>query len=197
MLQADIFRPHQQHDIPRRRIVPGGPVKPGLRAVHKDGVAFKVRVDDIDIADKACDEFVGRLLIDIARSADLLHAALVDDDDLVGNLHGFVLVMGDENARHIELVMHVAQPPHEAFAHLQVKGCKRLVQQQYGGLGRKGAGKGNALALAARKLRGVVPGIAAHLYKIDEVADPVGNLLFAFLLHVQGRRLYSARRSYA
>ena len=70
-------------------------------------------------------------LLDHARGdADLLHLALVEDGDAVGQLEGLILVMGDEQSGMAGLVVELAQPAAQFLAHLGVERAERLVQQQ-------------------------------------------------------------------
>ena len=88
-----------------------------------------------------------------AGRADLLDAALVHDDDPVGDLEGLLLVVRDEDAGDVDLVVQPAQPLAQLLAHLGVERAERLVEQQHLRLGGERARQRDALALAAGELR--------------------------------------------
>jgi hypothetical protein len=79
--------------------------------------------------------------------------AMVHQHDAVGHLERFILVMRHEDAGDVQLVVQAAQPAAQFLAHLGIQRAEGLVQQQHARLHGKGAGQGNALALATRELR--------------------------------------------
>src|SRR3954464_1186779 len=106
-----------------------------------------VRADEriaepVDRPDEAHHELVGRLLVEVARRTDLLDAALVQDDVLAGALHRLLRVWGDDDRRHVHLVVQAAQPGAQLLADAGVERAERLVEQQPAPLdpGRTGAG---------------------------------------------------------
>ena len=102
---------------------------------------------------KRHDEAVGRALVELARGADLLDAALVQDDDAVGDVHRLLLVVGDQHGGDVDLVVQAAQPRAQLGADLGVEGAEGLVEQQHPRLDRQRARERHALALAAAELR--------------------------------------------
>ena len=105
--------------------------------------------------DEAHDELVGGLLVELARRALLLDPAVVQHDDLLGHLHRLLLVVRDEDRRHVHVVVEAAQPRAQLLADGRVERAERLVEQHHLRLDRERAGERHALALAARELRGV------------------------------------------
>ena len=103
-----------------------------------------------------------RALVQLARRARLLDPALVHHDDLLGDLHRLLLVVRDEDRRHVDLVVQAAQPLAQLAAHLRVERAERLVEQQHLRLHGERAGERHALQLAARELRGVALGQAVE-----------------------------------
>ena len=95
------------------------------------------------------------LLVEVARRADLLDLAVVHHHDLLGHLHRLLLVVRDEDGRHVDLVVEAAQPGAQLLAHRGVERAERLVEQQHARLDGERAGEGHALALAAGELRRV------------------------------------------
>src|SRR5919198_1062536 len=56
------------------------------------------------------DEAVGRVVIELARRADLLDTALVEHGDAVGDPHRLLLVVRDQHGGDVDLVVQPAQP---------------------------------------------------------------------------------------
>ncbi len=77
---------------------------------------------------------------------------VVHDHDLLGDLHRLLLVVGDEDRRHVDLLVQPAQPFAQLAAHLRVERAERLVEQQHLRLDRQRARQRHALQLAARQL---------------------------------------------
>ena len=105
-------------------------------------------------ADERHHELVGRAVVDVLRRRGLLHAALVDDHDLLGDLQRLLLIVRDEDRRHVHLVVEAAQPGAQLLAHAGVERAERLVEQQHVRLDGERAGERHALALAAGELDG-------------------------------------------
>ena len=87
-------------------------------------------VEDIALSDKVRDEGVGRLIINILGSSDLLGTALAHDHDLVRHGKCLFLIMGDIYKSDSELVVHVLELDLHLLAHFQIQGAQRLVQEQ-------------------------------------------------------------------
>ena len=122
-------------------------------AVARDAFAH-LAVEDVHHADEARDELAGRLLIHLARRADLCEPALVEDDDAVADFHRLFLVVRDEDGRDVQFVVEVDEHLAQLLADFRVHGGERFVEQEHVRLGRERAGEGDALALAAGKLVG-------------------------------------------
>jgi hypothetical protein len=99
-----------------------------------------------------------RMLVELARRRRSARPALVHHHDLLGDLHRLLLVVRDEDRRHVDLVVEAAQPARELLADLRVERAERLVEEQHLGLDRERPGQRHALALAARELRRVAVG---------------------------------------
>ena len=83
--------------------------------------------------------------------AGLLDAPVVHDDDLLGDLHRLLLVVGDEDGRHVDLVVQPAQPLAQLGAHLRVERAEGLVEQQHLRLHGQRAGERHALHAGRRR----------------------------------------------
>ena len=82
-------------------------------------------------------------------------APLIHDHDLVGHLEGFFLIVGDEDAGDVNLVVQPAEPLPQLLPHLGVECAERLVEQQHLRLDGQRPGQRHPLPLAAGKLRGI------------------------------------------
>ena len=103
-------------------------------------------------ADEAGDEEVGRRVVELERRADLLDAAVVHDDDLVGHGHRLDLVVGDVDGGGLQPLVQVLDLGAHRDAELGVEVRERLVEQEDLRVADDGAAHGDALALAAGEL---------------------------------------------
>ncbi len=114
-------------------------------------------LEHIHHTDESGDEFVRRLLIDFARRADLLERSASENNDTIGHLEGFLLVVSDKERRHVDLVVHRNQPFAQFLSNFRIHRAERFIQQEHAWLRRERAGNGHALTLAARKLVRIAP----------------------------------------
>ena len=119
-----------------------------------------------------------RLLVDLGRAADLLHAAVVHQHHAVGHFEGFLLVVRDEHAGHVQFVVQAAQPAAQFFAHFGIQGTKRLIQQQHPGLDRQSPGQRNPLALPTRQLVGIPVLGTVQLHQLQQLMHPLPDQTF-------------------
>ncbi len=115
-------------------------------------------------------------------------AALVHDDDLLGDFHRLLLVVGDEDRRHVDLLVQPAQPFAQLRAHLRVERAERLVQQQHLRLHRQRAGERHALQLSAGELGGVALGEAVEADEVEQLLDARADLGLGPLAHAEPER---------
>ena len=125
----------------------------------------------VDRADEAHHELVRRVLVEVARPADLLDPALVHHRDPVGDLHRLLLVVRDDHGRRVRLVVESAQPDAQVLADARVERAERLVEQQHLRLDRERAGERHPLALAAGELGRIAVGEALELDERDQLVD--------------------------
>ena len=140
-----------------------------------------MRADDLlaharDRPDELHDEVGLRLLVDLGGRADLLDAALVDDDDLVGDLHRLLLVVRHDDRGHVDLLVQAPQPVAQLLAHARVESAERLVEQQHLRLDRQRAGERHPLALAAGQLRRVAVRPAGQVHQREQLVDALLDL---------------------
>ena len=121
------------------------------------------------LADEGEDEGRVGLVVDVVGRADLLDSALAHDDETVGELEGFFLIVGHEDGGVAGLVVDLAEPLAELLADLRVEGAEGLVEEQHARFDREGAGEGDALALAAGELLGIALVEAGELDEVEEL----------------------------
>ena len=93
------------------------------------------------------------MLVDLARRADLLEAALGEHGDAVAHRQRLVLVVGDVDERDPrQLALDALELELHLLAQLEVERAERLVEQQHPRAVDERAGERDALALAAREL---------------------------------------------
>ena len=103
--------------------------------------------------------------------------SLVHDHDAVGELERFFLIVRDEHARQVNLLVQAPQPPPQLLPHLRVERAERLVEQQHFRLDRQRARERDALPLSAGQLRRVPIAEVVELHELQQVGDLVGDLV--------------------
>ena len=141
-----------------------------------------VRADEVAaerrrFADERQHELVRGTLVEILRRADLLHAAVVHEHDVVGDLHRLLLVVRHEDRRHVHLVVQPAQPLAQLLPHARVERAERLVEQQHLRLDRERTRERHPLALPARELRGISLAEPLELHELEQLVDAIADLL--------------------
>ena len=110
-------------------------------------------------------------MVDLVRRADLLDSPVVHHGDAVGDFERFFLIVRDEDAGDVDVVVQLAQPAAQLLAHLGVERAERLVEQQHARLDGERAGQRDALALAAGELRRIAAGLVLQLDEVEQLVD--------------------------
>ena len=116
---------------------------------------------------------------------DLLHAAVLDHHDAVGDQHGLVEIVGDEQDGLLGARVDVEQLGLHGLARLRVERAERLVHQQHLGVDRERARDADALLHAAGEL---VRAAVERVLEADEIeiaARGVAQLAAAHALHFE------------
>ena len=82
-----------------------------------------------------------------------MNRSLVEDDDPVCHFKGLLLIVGDEDACEVSLLVELGQPATQLPAYLGVESAEGLIEEQDPRLDCKGPCKRYTLALPARELR--------------------------------------------
>ena len=85
----------------------------------------------IDVPQELVNERIRRVVVDLFRRPDLLDLPLVHHHDPVRKLERLFLVMRDEDAGDMHLVMKLPQPPPQVAAHPRIQRAERFIQQQH------------------------------------------------------------------
>ena len=144
--------------------------------------------DQVGVTDERHDELARRLVVELARSADLLQPSVVHDGDLIRDLHRLLLIVRDEDGGHVDDVMELAQPVAKLGADPGVEGSEGLVEEQYLRLGRECASEPHPLALAARELRRIAVAEALQLDEVQELVDALPDLGLRSFPHLEPER---------
>ena len=113
---------------------------------------------------------------------------MVDDGDLVGDLHRLVLVVRDEDRRDVHDVVELAQPLAKLGADARVEGAEGLVEEQHLRLRCERAREPHPLPLSSGELCGVAVPEVLELDEVEELVDPLGDLGLRPLAHLQAER---------
>ena len=138
--------------------------------------------------EEAHDEVVDRLVVQLVGRADLLDGTVVDHDDLVGHLHRFFLIVGDEDGGDVHLVVQASQPVAQLLADLRVERAERLVEQHDLWLDGERASQRHALTLPTRQLRGIPIGELAEMHEREQFVDPRLDLFLRSLADLEPER---------
>src|SRR3989441_80715 len=145
-----------------------------LQAAEAGPPVLHAAMEDVHVAEEVHDERVGGVLEDLLGRARLLDVSVVHDDDAVGDLERLLLVVGDEHAGHVQLVVQAPEPLAELLAHACVERPEGLVEQEDLRFGGQRAGERHPLALPARELRGQRALVALELHLAQRAEGPEG-----------------------
>jgi hypothetical protein len=79
----------------------------------------------------------------------------MQDRNAIGQLQGFVLIVGHEDRRLTRALMDIAQPTPQVLADLGVERAERFIEQENARLDGERAGERDPLPLPSRELRGI------------------------------------------
>ena len=142
------------------------------------------RFDDLTVepiyrAEKLGDIGAVGLVIDFHGRAHLQKFAGLHERDLVGDGHGFDLVVGDIEHRGAELFGQLADLAAHLFAQAGVEIAQRLVHQEQARIHGDGARQGDALLLPAAEQSRRAVGLFFQLNQPERFFDPVGDFACA------------------
>ncbi len=131
----------------------------------------------VDGPDERHHELVGGVSYSSRGAPACSIAALVHDDDLLGDFHRLLLIVRDEDRRHVDLLVQAAQPFAQLGAHLRVERAEGLVEQQHLRLHGQRARERHALQLSAGELGGVALGEAVEAHEREQLLDALADLV--------------------
>ncbi len=144
--ELDFLRPQHGDDLARHRFA-GGDL-----GIESHGGRRPVAEQQVRGTEERRDEAGLRPRIEIVRPAAFEQAALVHHADAIGQRERFFLVVRDEDGRHAELALDLADRAAQFLADLGVERTEGLVHQQHLRPVRECARHRDALLLAAREL---------------------------------------------
>ena len=107
------------------------------------------------------------MLVYLVGCADLLDAAFVHDHHAIGDFQGLFLVVGNENAGDVHVVVQPPQPSPQLLAHLRIQCPERFVEQQYLWFNGQCACQCDALPLPAGELMRIAVGEPVELHQLE------------------------------
>ena len=122
------------------------------------------------IAHKRSNEGIHGVQVHGVGIGNLLHHAVLHQHDLVGDAHGLLLIVGDENGRDLGFLLDSANLAAHFHAKPGVQVAQRLVQEQHIRLFHQRPGDGHPLLLSAGELTGLPVQHGLDLHQL-------GNLL--------------------
>src|SRR5262249_5612589 len=147
------------------------------RAVVNVGSSlFQAAMKQVHVAEELVDKRRRRAVVDLIRRSDLFNLAFVHDDDAVGDFQRFLLIVGDENAGDVDLVVQLAQPAAKLKAHLGIQSAERLVEEQNAGFDSQRSRQRHALPLASGELRRITLGQFLELDQLQQFIHQESNL---------------------
>ena len=129
-----------------------------------------------------------RLLVNLPRRADLDHAALVHDRDLVRKRKRLGLIMRNVDGGELELALQPLELEAHAVAQLGIEIGQRLIQQQQLRLHHQRAREREPLLLAARELGGVAVHQLVERDRLEHPHDLFPDQLLSEPAHLQRKR---------
>ena len=121
-----------------------------------------------------------RIVVDVARRADLQHVAAAHHRDAVGHGERLLLVVRDQHEGDAGLALQPLQLALHLLAQLEIERRQRLVEQQHARLRRQRARQRDALLLAARQVARAARGEAVEPHHLERFGDAlVGSAVSA------------------
>ena len=130
-LHRAVARPAPEHDL----------VRPHEALSEANGVA-----------DEAQHEIGRRGVVELSGRADLLEPPMVENGDPVGNLHRLLLVVRDEDGRHLHFLVEAAKPVAQLRSHACVERAERLIEEKDARLRGEGPRERHPLSLTTGEL---------------------------------------------
>ncbi len=128
------------------------------------------------------------MVVDLARTADLLHATGVHDGDPVGHRERLFLVVRHVDERRPELALDALQLRLHLSSQLDVEGTEGLVEEEGGRVVHEGARECHPLLLATRELPRPATLEPFELDDPEHRLDPLPMLASRDVLHLQPER---------
>ena len=130
-------------------------------------IVHPIDVQCVDETQKIADKRRDGMVVEGVRRTGLLDLAIVDENDAIRDIKSLLLVVGDENRRHAQIMMTVAQPTAEFKADFGVESSKWFIQKKIFWINGENACEGDALALPAGKFRRKAFGDPVELDEIE------------------------------
>ena len=180
--------------------VPGRGVRGGLvvsGVVHGQRpeqrlAGLDAAMKDVHAAEEVHHERCGWMIEQLFRAAVLLDPSGVHDDDAIGELERLFLIVRDEDARHVNLLVQPPEPPAKLLPDLGIERAEGLVEQQDLRFDRQRSRQRDALPLTARQLTRIPVAEVIELNQLEQMPHAIMNGLSGrpaiARLHAQAKR---------
>ena len=159
-----------------------------LAALAVDAGDLALEETHLRRAEKTGHKQVGWLVVQLQRRADLFDAPTVEHHHLVGQGHGFDLVVGHVDHGRLQFFMQARQLQAHLHAQGGVEVGQRFVEQEDLRVAHNRSANRHALALATRKLLGLALQQRPQLKDARRFADFALDQLLVDARQVQGKR---------
>ncbi|MND58600.1 hypothetical protein D3C80_497670 [compost metagenome] len=131
------------------------------------------------------DESGGRAFENLTRRRRLFDAAVIHDDDDVGQRHGLFLAVGDVNEGDAQRRLQLLQLGAHTDLEKGIERRQRLIQQKGFGIGDQSARQRHTLLLPAGKLGGTTAGIGLKLHQLQHLKRLGAARFLVHALHLE------------
>src|SRR6266404_3683075 len=149
-----------------------------LQCAAADDAIVDFTAEQIGLSDELCGVSGGGARINVARRGDLFEGAIAEERDAIGEGHGLVLIVRDEEESDADFALESFQLALHLLAEVGVEGGKRLVQEQELRAIDERAGECDALLLAAAERGGTSGGEADHFHHAESLFNAARDFRF-------------------
>src|SRR6478609_7296492 len=160
----------------------------GIERRHRPVARTDGPVEQVRDAEEVCDELGAWALVELLARAHLLDAALVHDRDRVRHRQRLLLVVRDVDEGDADVGLDALELELQLTPQAQVERAQRLVEEQRARVVHERARQRDALLLAAGQLLRAPAAEAGELDEVEDLADPLADLLLADLLALEAER---------
>ena len=156
--------------------------------IHKPHrvISVHLTIEDIALANKISHKRVGRLIINILRSANLLHHTVIHHHHSVRQSQSLLLIMSDEDESDTQPFVHLPQLHLHILAHLSIESRERFIEQQHLRLIDNSTRNSDTLLLTARERIDIPLLLVSHRHHLASSPHlPYSSFFISKILHIK------------